>query len=93
MNVSLAPKEEHWRGRGHPRRTIPPEIQKLADGTYKTGRVGIVTVGPDDEEDVAELRRLLVSYAKSKGRRMRIQRDDDAFRFEMVDTGTRKAKP
>lgn len=91
MQVTFAPKSEVWRGRGHPRRSIPAAVQEMASATYKTGRVGTVTIGPEDEEDAIELRRLLISYAKSLGRRMRIQRDDDQLRFEMVDKGERKA--
>lgn len=57
----------------------------MADLTYNTGNVGIVSIGADDEEDAAELVRLLRSYAKSLGRIMRIQRDEDELRFELAD--------
>jgi hypothetical protein len=64
----------------------------MADRTYGTGKVGVVGIGPDDEDEARELVRLLKSYAKSLGRRMRIQRDADQLRFEMVDTaGQEKA--
>lgn len=85
MKVDFAPRAEVWRGRGHPRRQIPEEVRDMADATYRTGKVGRVTIDADDEEDAAELVRLLRSYAKSLGRRMRIQRDDDQLRFELVD--------
>lgn len=85
MEVSFAPKSEVWRGRGHPRREVPEAVRMMADRTYRTGQVGEVTVNADEETEIIELRRLLISYAKSKGRRMRIQREGDTFRFEMVD--------
>lgn len=85
MEVAYAQKDRAWRGRGHPRRTIPQEVAAMADRTYGTGHVGVVTIGADDEEDATELVRLLRSYAKSLGRIMRIQRDDDVIRFELAD--------
>lgn len=57
----------------------------MADSTYGTGNVAVVTIGADDEEDATELVRLLRSYAKGLGRIMRIQRDEDELRFEMAD--------
>lgn len=57
----------------------------MADRTYRTGDVAVVTVGADDEEEAAELVRLLRSYAKGRGLIMRVQRDDDELRFEMAD--------
>lgn len=85
MQVTFSPKAEVWRGRGHPRRHVPQEVRDMADRTYRSGKVGRVTVNPAEEEEAAELIRLLKSYAKSLGRRMRIQRDDDELRFELVD--------
>lgn len=90
MEVQFKSADEAWRGRGHPRRTIPKEIRDMADRTYGTGKVGTVTIGPDDEEDARELVKLLRSYAKAKGRIMRIQRDDDELRFHMVDRPVRR---
>lgn len=63
----------------------------MADRTYRTGKVGQVTVEASEEEEANELIRLLKSYAKSRGNRMRIQRDDDQLRFEMVDVERRAA--
>lgn len=57
----------------------------MADRTYGTGNVAVVSIGADDEEDAAELVRLLRSYAKSRDLIMRVQRDDDELRFEMAD--------
>lgn len=85
MQVTFAPKAEVWRGRGHPRRQIPEEVRAMADRTYRTGHVGRVSLGPNDQDDATELIRLLRSYAKSHGRRVRIQRDETELRFEMVD--------
>ena len=86
MQVSFAPKAEVWRGRGHPRRQIPDNVRQAADATYKTGQVGRAVIAPNDNpEEVAELKRLLRSYAKSLGRRMRIQHDETELRWEMVD--------
>jgi hypothetical protein len=85
MDVALKEKSEVWRGRGHPRREIPAQVRQLADATYRTGKVGAVSIGADDEEEATELVRLLKSYAKSRNLVMRIQRDDDELRFEMAD--------
>lgn len=90
MDVTLAPKREVWRGRGAPRKQVPDQVKQLADSTYRTGKVGNVVVGSDEEEEAKELAGLLTSYANSLGRRMRIQREDDVMRFEMVDRVTRK---
>lgn len=90
MEVTFAEKQDVWRGRGHPRRSIPRKVREMADATYRTGKVGQVSIGPEDEEDVTELRRLLTSYAKSRGLVMRIQRDDDELRFEMADKRERE---
>lgn len=57
----------------------------MANRTYGTGNVAVVSIGADDEEDATELVRLLRSYAKSLGKIMRVQRDDDELRFEMAD--------
>lgn len=86
MNVAFAPKNAVWRGPGHPRRQIPPQVMEMADRTYRTGQVGMVEIESDEEEEATELVRLLKSYAKARGCRMRIQRDDSVLRFEMCDT-------
>lgn len=107
MEVAFKEKREVWRGRGHPRRVIPPAVRQLADDTYNNpGKVGVVTFGAEDRPDVDELCRLLRSYAKSLGLVMRIQRDDDEdqagdedqaptfeLRFEMADKPRKKATP
>lgn len=90
MDVTLAPKREVWRGRGAPRKQVPDQVKQLADATYRSGKVGNVVVGSDEEEEAKELAGLLTSYANSLGRRMRIQREDDVMRFEMVDRVPRK---
>lgn len=88
MNVTLERQEKVWRGRGKPRKVIPPEIQKLADDTYNTGRVGVATVGEGEQEKARELVSLLRSYANSKGKRMRIQEEGNTIRWRMVDKRT-----
>ena len=90
MHIATASKKEVWRGRGRPRRVIPPEVRAFADSTYRTGNVKVVTIEAGEEEEMKELVSLLTSYAVSLGRRMRVQREDDTFRFEMVDVKPRK---
>lgn len=92
MRIETAPKKEVWRGRGRPRREVPPIVKHEADRTYRTGQVGVITVRPDEEEELKELLGYLRSYANSLGRRMVIQREEDVVRFEMVDVQKRKAK-
>jgi hypothetical protein len=90
MEFALQPKREAWRGRGKPRLDVPPQVQAMADRTYRTGEIGRVTYGPDDEGEARELMRLLNSYANSLGRRMRFQHDEGELRFEMADRNARK---
>lgn len=85
MNVTFEPKAEHWRGRGAPPKPIPPQVSAAADRTYRTGQVGRSEIGPDEEEEAAELASLLRCYARRKGLRMKLQRHDDVLLFEMVD--------
>lgn len=85
MNVTLERQEKVWRGRGKPRKTIPPEIQKLADDTYNTGRVGVAEFSDSEEVEARELVSLLRSYANSIGKRMRIQEEGNTVRWKMVD--------
>lgn len=92
MLIETAPKTDVWRGRGRPRRQVPAEVRAFADSTYKTGNVKVVRIEAGEEDELAELTGLLNSYAASLGRRMRIQRDDDSVRFEMVDRTKRKAR-
>jgi hypothetical protein len=92
MRIESAPKKEVWRGRGRPRREIPREVRHFADSTYKTGNVQVVTIEAGEEEELKELIGYCNSYANSLGRRMRVQRDGDVVRFEMVDIQKRKAK-
>lgn len=86
MDVAFENKAVSWRGRGHPRREIPQPVKDMADGTLNTGRVGVVRYGEEDIEDVRELKRLLRSYAKGLGLRMRIQDGEGVLRFELADT-------
>lgn len=90
MRFETAPKKNVWRGRGRPRREIPAEVIAMADATYRTGEVGIVTIAADEEEELRELTGYLNSYATGRGLRMRVQREDDVVRFEMVDIKPRK---
>lgn len=85
MEVAFRDCAEAWRGRGRPPRPVPDTVRDMADATYGTGKVGTVTVGPDDEQECKELVRMLRSYAKGSDRVMRIQRDADELRFWMVD--------
>lgn len=93
MNVTMEPKAEHWRGRGAPRKHVPPQIKQLADATYRTGNIGRAEITADEEEEARELTSLLRSYANGRGLRMRIQRDDDVILFEMVDREQPKRGP
>ena len=90
MRFETAPKKEVWRGRGRPPRFVPPEVAQMADATYRTGKVGILTISSDEEAELEELTGYLNSYARAKGRRMRIQRDRDVVRFELVDVVKRR---
>lgn len=90
MQIETAPKKEVWRGRGRPRQEVPSQVMALADKTYRTGQVQVVTIAADEEEELKELLSLLNSYATSVGRRMRIQREGDTVRFEMVDVVKRR---
>jgi hypothetical protein len=90
MRFEEAPKKDVWRGRGRPRREVPDQVKDMADSTYRTGNVGVVHVEADEEEELRELVGYLNSYAGSLGRRMRVQREDDTVRFEMVDIKPRK---
>lgn len=90
MRIETVPKAEAWRGRGRPRREIPPEIRQAADRTYRTGNVQVATVASDEEGELRELLSLLNSYATSLGRKIRWQREGDVVRFEMVDVQKRK---
>jgi hypothetical protein len=90
MDVRLNPKREVWRGRGAPRKDVPDEVKRLADATYRTGKVGTVVICADEEEEAKELVGYLNSYANSLDRRMRIQRQDDTILFELVDRAPRK---
>lgn len=92
MELHLVPKQEVWRGRGAPRKQVPDQIKRAADATYKTGNVGNVTILEGEEEEAKELVGLLTSYANSIGKRMRVQRQDDTIRFEMVDKVKRTKK-
>lgn len=92
MELQLVPKQEVWRGRGAPRKQVPAEIKQAADATYRTGQCGHVTVEEGEEVEAKELIGLLTSYANSLGRRMRVQRQDDVIRFEMVDRAKRAKK-
>lgn len=89
MEVNLRKKGDVWRGRGAPRRQVPPEIAQLAEDTYRTGQCGTATiVTEEDEADARELVNLLTSYARSRGKRLNTQREDEELRFEMVDKVT-----
>lgn len=90
MRFEKAPKKEVWRGRGRPPRAVPAQVARMAEDTYRTGEVGVITVEADEEEELKELTGYLNSYATSKGRRMRIQREGDVVRFEMVDVAKRR---
>lgn len=90
MRFESAPKRDVWRGRGRPRREVPPQVKDMADSTYRTGNVYVVTITADEEDDLRDLVSYLNSYAGSLGRRMRVQREDDTVRFEMVDIKPRK---
>lgn len=85
MNVALESRAKVWRGRGAPRKTIPAQIAQLADATYGTGQVGIANVADGEEDQAKELVSLLTSYANRQGKRMRVQREGNVIRFEMVD--------
>lgn len=87
----MQPRQAVWRGRGAPRKQVPDEIKDLAESTYKTGKVGHVVVAEDEEDDAKELVGLLTSYANGKNKRMRIQREENVLKFEMVDK-VRRAK-
>lgn len=90
MRFESAPKKDVWRGRGRPRREVPDQVAQMADATYRTGNVGVVTITADEEDELRELVGYLNSYAGSLGHRMRVQREDDTVRFEMVDIKPRK---
>jgi hypothetical protein len=93
VDFETASKSEVWRGRGRPRRQVPVQVQTMADKTYRTGQVGIVTVDDDEEDELRELLGFLNSYATSLGRRIRVQREENVVRFEMVDIIKRKKIP
>lgn len=91
MELNLQPRKEVWRGRGAPRKEIPEEIRAAANATYRTGQVGVVHYGADEEPEVKELIGLLTSYGNSfPNRRMRVQHEDGEIRFELVDKNSRK---
>jgi hypothetical protein len=92
MEVQISPPDGNLRrGPGRPPRQIPAPIAELARATYRTGKVGRVQIGADEEEEATELRRTLETYARQLGRRMRVRRVDDVMFFEMVDVRRRRA--
>lgn len=92
MEVTTVPRAEGWRGRGRPRREIPPQVAELARQTYKTGNIGQAVIADGEEDQARELASLLTAYAEYQGRRMRIQYDGNVMRWEMVDKRKRVAK-
>jgi len=92
VHIETVPKKDTWKGRGRPRREIPAAVKALADRTYRTGHIQVLTIEPDEESELSELKTLLNSYASSRGLRMRFQREGDVLRFEMADVAKRKAK-
>jgi len=88
MQVQMVDEQNVWRNRGRKPLEIPPEVRRLAEATYKTGKVGHINVAEGEEEEALELRGLLRSYALHSGRRMRFQPRDDlaeTILFQMVD--------
>lgn len=90
MRFETAPKKDVWRGRGRPRREVPPLVMKMADETYRSGNVGVLTVSADEETELKEMQGYLNSYAASLGKRIRYQRTGDRVAFAMVDIQRRK---
>ncbi len=92
MEVTVENRDSAWRGRGRPRRVIPPQVAELARATYKTGNVGQAVITDGEEEEARELASLLTAYAEYQGKRMRIQYEGQIMRWEMVDKGKRVKK-
>lgn len=63
----------------------------LLAATYRTGNVGCISLTDDDldESQIKELINQLRAGARHQGRRLRLQSDDHAIRFEMVDDNRR----
>ncbi len=90
MDVAYENKAVNWRGRGHPRRDIPDTVKAMADSTLNTDKVAVVRYDETDLDDIKELKRLLRSYAKSLGVRVRIQDDEGVLRFELAEVTKEK---
>lgn len=91
MQLTLEPKAaSSWRGRGRPPRVVPAHIAAEIDRAYRTKQVGVVRIEEHDtESEIEELISILNAHARVRGKRMRIQRDDESgeIRFEMKDRG------
>lgn len=81
-------EESGWRGRGAPRREVPPHIVQMLTHAAKSGEVGVISADGDSEEDVKAVLGALRAGARHINRRIRIQRDDTGhcIRFRLGGT-------
>lgn len=89
MELALKKFEESgWRGRGAPRRVVPPHIVSMLQRAAASGEVGVISADGDSEEDVKAVLGALRAGARHINRRIRIQRDEaqHEIRFRLGGT-------
>lgn len=95
--IEFRPVAEVWKRRGNPGRDVPEHIQAIAEQTYNSNVAGVLAINHEELDEINEFRRLLASYARKRGLKMRFQpvgvltAEHDVFKFQMVDRTPRKA--
>lgn len=94
MELSFAPKDESgWRGRGAPRRDVPPKVLDMLRRTDETGQVGVIDTREDTDAEVEEMKSYLRRGARRLGRTLRLQHDEEnhTIMFELAPQRVQKA--
>ena len=84
----VKPEESGWRGRGAPRRTVPPHVVAMLQQAADSGDVGRIHVTDDTADDVKEALAALRAGARQIGRRLRTQQTaQDGRDFVLFQVG------
>lgn len=87
MELAFVPLEQSgWRGRGAPRKEVPPQTLDMLRRTTG-GEVGVIDTRGDTDAEIREVIAELRAGARQLHRRVKIQHDadHDRIRFQLGD--------